>query len=252
MEDYHHVKYYKLLKESISWQSQNWKKRRKPVSIEHRENRLHGKSTTWIAKELNVSISSVSLWTRDIELTEEQSEYLRNSEARQEAQKKGAEANVIKHRRKRIKYQEEGRAKAREGDQLHLAGCMLYWGEGNKSRTEIRLTNSDPDMMIIFMRFLRESLQVNECKIKMALNFYLNNGLSQDEIESYWQDLLNIPAKRMRDSIINNQPSSSKQKGRKLPYGMCMVEVNSVKHKQHIYGAIQEYIGIDKPDWLDI
>ena len=98
-----------------------------------REYRRQGKSILWIARKLNVAKSSVSTWTRDIELTDEQYEYLQNSEERQEAQRKAAEANVIVHRNKRLKYQESGRKQAREGCLLHQGGCMLYWAEGKKN-----------------------------------------------------------------------------------------------------------------------
>jgi len=40
------------------------------------------------------------------------------------------------------------------------------------------------------------------------------------------------------------------QKGRKLRYGVCEISISSVQHMQHIYGAIQEYVGIDRPEWV--
>jgi hypothetical protein len=42
------------------------------------------------------------------------------------------------------------------------------------------------------------------------------------------------------------------EKRRKLPYGVCELSVGSAKYMQHIYGAIQEYAGIDRPEWLDL
>lgn len=36
---------------------------------------------------------------------------------------------------------------------LHLAGCMLYWAEGAKSRNTIEFANSDPNMVRLFCRF---------------------------------------------------------------------------------------------------
>jgi hypothetical protein len=36
-----------------------------------------------------------------------------------------------------------------------------------------------------------------------------------------------------------------------LPYGTARVSVCSVVVVQSIYGAIQEYAGIDRPEWLD-
>ena len=36
----------------------------------------------------------------------------------------------------------------------------------------------------------------------------------------------------------------------KLPYGTCRLSVHSTAIVQHIYGAIQEYAGFDRPEWL--
>jgi hypothetical protein len=218
---------------------------------EARRLRRQGMSINKIAKKLGISLSSASTWCRDIPLTEEQEEALRFSNERYEAQAKGAKANVEIHREKRRLYQAEGRQKAREGDALHLAGCMLYWAEGAKSRHELLFVNSDADMLVIFIKFLRESMNIPDEKLKLRINCYLNNGLTQYEIEQYWLDILAVPREQLRQTIINDQPKSSQQKGRKLRYGVCVIAVSNVRFIQHIYGAIQEYSGIDKPEWLD-
>ena len=51
-----------------------------------------------------------------------------------------------------------------------------------------------------------------------------------------------------------NRPSSASRrlKGNILPYGTARVRVNSTFLVQSIYGAIQEYAGIDRPEWLDL
>lgn len=214
--------------------------------------RREGMSIKSIAKKVGVSPSSVSGWCRDIKLTPEQEEALQNSNARREAQVKGARANVIKHRKKRMKYQEEGRQKAREGDPLHLAGCMLYWAEGEKARNEIKFVNSDADMMVLFIKFMRECFDIPENKFKIRINVYLGNGLSPEEIINYWLDALNLTDKSLNKSRFNAQPKSSKQTRKSLPYGVCELYVGGGQYMQHIYGAIQEYAGIDRPEWLDL
>jgi hypothetical protein len=37
-----------------------------------------------------------------------------------------------------------------------------------------------------------------------------------------------------------------------LPYGTGRLSVHSTDVIQSIYGAIQEYAGIDRPEWLDL
>ena len=142
-----------------------------------------------IAKQIGVSLSSVSLWVRDIVLSPEHEEALRWNNKRFEAQRAGSQANVTKQRVLRQQYQEEGRAKAREGNLQHSQGCMLYWAEGKKSRHNLTFSNSDPDMMVMFLKFLRESLNVSEEKVTFRIHCYLGNNLLLEEIEDYWLGL---------------------------------------------------------------
>ena len=60
-----------------------------------------------------------------------------------------------------------------------------------------------------------------------------------------------LPASCLRKSTVNvySKYSKKKRKGR-LPYGTVRVCVHSTKIVQQIYGAIQEYGGFDRPEWL--
>jgi transposase-like protein len=214
--------------------------------------RQQGWSVKEITRELGVAKSSVSLWVRDIELTPEQKRALHDrSGPRYRAQANGSKAVAAKYRELRCEYQAEGRAKALEMDPLHITGCMLYWAEGAKARNILQFGNSDPAMMQFFLRFLREALQIEENKIGLRINCYTGNGLDVKEIEHFWRELLGLPESALKKTIINRQPTSSQQKGRKLPYGMCIIDVCDTRAVQHIFGAIQAYSGIDNPVWLD-
>ncbi len=215
-----------------------------------RQLRSAGMSVKDIAKQLGIAKSSVSLWVRDIELSAEQKLVLKNKHPNYDAAVKGSNTNHHKALQQRIAYQQEGRAKARESDPLHLAGCMLYWAEGAKTRNSVQLVNSDPDMMRVFIRFLRQSLHVPDEQMNIRAICYTNNGVSVEEIETYWLNLLELPAHCLRRTTVNVQPASSRQRGRKLIYGVCVLSVYRVRIAQRIFGAIQEYIGIDKPEWV--
>src|SRR5688500_2668112 len=126
-----------------------------------------GMSVREIEKELGVSRSSVSLWVRDIELTEVQKANLWTRQRFYDSKKLGATANAVRFREQRLQYQQVGRAKAREGNPLHHAGCMLYWAEGEKSKNTLNFVNSDANMMLLFIQFLREEMQVADDKISI-------------------------------------------------------------------------------------
>ena len=210
-----------------------------------------GLSVNKIAELIGVSRSTVSRWVKDVPLTDDQRHHLINTSRSYGAQHQGSVANKVKHRKIRETYQQAGREKALEGDPLHLAGCMLYWAEGHKSRTECRFTNSDTDMIYSYIQFLRNSLHVEDAQLQIRITTYLDNGLAIEEIECYWLDILQLPYQCLLQSEMK-QPNSSQQKGRKLLYGTCTLRIKGgTKYVQHIYGAIQEYMQIDKPEWLD-
>lgn len=207
-----------------------------------------GMSVKLIAQRLGVSAGSVSVWVRDIELTPLQAEVNRRR-ARGDS---GVTWQRIS-RARRQQHQLEGRERARLADPLHASGCMLYWAEGSKSRNTVHLANSDPAMMEFFVRFLRECFGLTSEDFTFSLNVYTNNGLTIDEIEQFWRDKLGLSPESARKHQTNHYPTSSSGKKRaKLPYGVCSLRVKrSTWLVQHIYGAIQEYSGIDQPGWLD-
>jgi transposase-like protein len=212
--------------------------------------REQGLSVKEICKTLGVAKSSVSVWVRDIELTDEQQTVLSLRRPDDIGRQKGATTNRNKGLAQRLQYQEAGRIKARERDQLHLAGCMLYWAEGSKARHMLDFSNSDADMMTLYLKFLRESLQIEDADIILRISCYLGNGVAVEEIEEYWINLLGLPRSSLRKTLVNIQPRSSQQKGRKLKYGMCKICVYRTQAIHHVLGAIQEYAGIEKPEWL--
>ena len=209
-----------------------------------------------IAARLGVSPGSVYLWTKDIELTEEQkAANLRGPTGPQhpERVRRRAEAWAARCRQRRAEMQAEGRRIAKRGrDPLHLAGCMLYWAEGGKRRNAVQFTNSDAGMVAFFRRFLVDALRVKPGDIHLSINVYTNNGMGIDEIERYWLDLLRLPSSSARSHVLNHTPTSSSGRARnKLPYGVARLSVHNTSVVQHIYGAIQEYAGFDEPAWLD-
>lgn len=210
-----------------------------------------GLSIKEIAEKLGAARSSVSVWVRDIDLTPQQQARLDERNKYHPAQRRGSHANKAKHRELREQYQQEGRLKARESDLLHSWGCMLYWAEGNKSRNMIAFSNSDVDMMKIFVRFLRESLRISDENIRFRVNCYADTEERQSQVIQYWCDALKLSQEHARSHSFNARPISSKQTNHKLKWGVCRVEVYDTRAIQHIYGAIQEYVGIHKDDWLD-
>ena len=152
-----------------------------------------GWSIKRIAREVHAAQSTVSLWVRDIELTPEQRHALRDWA--DQARRDGNARTTERARGLRRDAQEEGRRRAREGDPVHLTGCMLYWAEGSKAKNHVEFVNSDGGMVALFVRFLRECYDVPNDRILLTCNCFTNNGLTLEGIEDWW-----LEAARARSS----------------------------------------------------
>jgi hypothetical protein len=199
-----------------------------------------------------VAKSSVSLWVRDIELTPEQHAALAARNVAYNRQMSGTRKQAAHRRAERIEYQEQGRALARLGDPLLVGGCMLYWAEGARSRNSLRFTNSDPEMVRFFVRFLRGRFQIDAAAFSVTCNLFADHLARPREIELFWLEVAGLPESCLRKSSVNVYSKYSQKKRRnKLPYGTCRISVCRTWLAQTIYGAIQEIGGFKRDSWLE-
>lgn len=214
--------------------------------------RDEGASIKEIARRVGVSKSSVSYWVRDIELTDEQSaEFLRRNPA-YNRQVNGSGVQAARRRAERVAYQLEGRRLAQLGNEMHAAGCMLYWAEGEKARNSLRFTNSDPEMVRFFLAFLRACFNVPDENVRLTCNLFADHESRQHEIERFWLEVTELPRSCLCKSKVNAYSKYSKKKRlNRLPYGTVRIAVSRTRLVQSIYGAIQEYAGFERPEWLD-
>jgi hypothetical protein len=199
-----------------------------------------------IANLVGASESSVSSWVRDIALSEQQQQALR-----ERAQLARNRARSAHFRARRRAFQDEGRTLAQRGDPIHAAGCMLYWAEGSKSRVAVQFVNSDPAMVRYFVGFLRTYYELSDESFRIDCHLFADHLERQREIELVWLETMGLPPSCLRKSTVNVYSKHSKKKRcNRLPYGTVRVCVHSTRLVQSIYGSIQEYGGFERPEWL--
>ena len=102
------------------------------------------------------------------------------------------------YRKIRVENREKGRKKAKRLSRDYMYGCILYWTEGSKGRHTVDFANSDIVMVKYFLNFLRKHFKVEDEKVSISINAYLNNGISLGDIEEYWLDHLELPRMSLR------------------------------------------------------
>ena len=123
-------------------------------------------------------------------------------------------------------------------DQLKLMGIILYLGEGAKtSRGTVSVANSDPEVIKIFTRFLREICNVAENKFRIHIHTFAHADI--EKTEKYWSKITEISRNQFYKTY--SKPSSaSLQKRQTLPYGTCSINLNDTKLFLKIMGWIEK------------
>ena len=184
-----------------------------------RELRGQGMTMNEIVSQLGVSKASVSLWVRDVVLTNRQRSILTKrgfSVSAIEKRRVNRIANTQKRHRIIIDGAKEKIPTLSEHELL-LVGAALYWGEGGKTKTGMaRLSTSAPEVIKIMMRFFSETCKVPSEKFRGHVHTYSHLNIKQ--AEKYWSNVSGIPLKQFYKTY--SKPSvASKGKKDSTPYG---------------------------------
>lgn len=170
-----------------------------------RELRKEGLGIKTIAHNLGVSTSSVSLWCRDIVLTPEQIHELeRRSRDPRYGRRLAYTQNLREAKNKKITLLME-EAKKEIGDlterELFIAGVALYWAEGFKKDNLVGFSNSDPEMVMVFMKWLRLCGVAKErLKFRVGVNESYRDTV--EKIERYWRNTLGVKTSQFQKPFL--------------------------------------------------
>lgn len=114
----------------------------------------------------------------------------------------------------------------------------------------LTLANSDPNLIRVYMRFLRDACGVSDERITLRINGYLGNGIEREDIIAYWLDITKLSPSNLRSCTFNIHSNMSTHRKKNLIYGTAHLIVCSVELVQRVYGAISEIAGVEEALFL--
>ena len=121
---------------------------------------------------------------------------------------------------------------------LKTVGTMLYWGEGYKAgKSLVDFANSDKDMIVLFLKFLREICGVDEGRLRVYSYFYANQDIGKNI--KFWSDVTKITKKQFTKPYIRKD--FRKDKINKMPHGLIHIRYSDKKLLNLIKIWIEEY-----------
>ncbi len=190
--------------------------------------RRKGYAINAIAKELGVAKSSVSLWVRNIQLTERQVNKLKLSPFTNIAIERRRESRLKNENRKRQESISSAQSEVPilDAKNLWLMGVMLYWAEGGKTQRMVRFSNGDPEMIKIMIKFFKIVCEVPNTKLRGYI--HIHDSLDHKAAEEYWSNISGIPISQFFKTYRKPNKSSLNNKNT-LPYGVLDIYVLDVK-----------------------
>lgn len=200
----------------------------KPIALELRKT---GKSYNEISRQLRVSKSTLSEWLKGHRWSQDITANL-NKQLKQSAIIRIRYLNKIRGEHLRRVYEAGKKEAVVEFERLKyhplfIAGVMAYWGEGDKvSRFGVRIANTDPAMIRLFVTFLRDVCQIKADKIYAGILVYPD--LDEKLCRKFW-----IEKTGLRESnFIKSTVIQGRHKTRRVRYGICNAGLSSAYFKQ--------------------
>lgn len=118
-----------------------------------------------------------------------------------------------------------------EDIKLFYTAIGLYLGEGDKkSRHLVKMANTDPYILRIFLKFLREICDVREIKIGAELNIF--NDVNLKKAINFWISEVGITREQLKTMTVRESRGGSYKK--KSEYGTLSIYFANTKLKKII------------------
>src|SRR3989338_580407 len=176
--------------------------------------RKQGLSYKDILKEIPVAKSSISLWLKDLPLTEEEKKFLKYRRKANITNGRIKAATVLHN--KRLAKDRALFLDAKSEFELFIPepffgiGLALYWAEGTKRGSGFAFSNSDPAMVRMMVLWIEKYLKIH-CS-ELTARLYTHRPFENDGLEDFWSHVTEIPIANFRKTTYKPMGLSVKKR----------------------------------------
>ena len=142
---------------------------------------------------IGVPKSTLSDWFSNLEISDKArmkiEDRARGISLRNLIKRNKAQTHIARRRKMKVMHESRKEVAELSKSELLIVGASLYWAEGYKKaiakdgvkRTyhPVSFANSDPEMVKLFMRFLREVCEVPEERIRLSMRIYQHQSANE-------------------------------------------------------------------------
>jgi hypothetical protein len=186
-----------------------------------------------ILDALNVSVakSTLSVWFSDLDLCQKAKECLQNKlqTQRDRARNFALQKNKDNRNNYLAGLKKKHKNIVSEISSLNsslIALSMLYLGEGGKRGGHTYFGNSDPEIITLFLVFLRRCFAIDEKKFRITVQCRADQN--SKELEVFWSEISGVPLDQFYATRVDKRSIGKRTK--KISYkGVCRIDYFSAE-----------------------
>jgi len=114
----------------------------------------------------------------------------------------------------------------------------LLGGEGTKSnKNAVRLGNTDPDLIIVFIRFLKECFSIDTRRLKFGLQIF--SDMDPNRAKRFWMHKLHARSTQFQKVIVTQARGLGTYK-KKTQHGVLTVYFGNTRLQGEILATIEK------------
>jgi hypothetical protein len=193
-----------------------------------------------IAETLKVSKGSVSLWCRDVIISEKLKDKIRVEHYKKT--EKGRLMGAQMNKNKRLASIEKADIFGIENinklnkKEVILIATALYWSEGSKSdmSSGFRFVNSDPKMILFMRDFLIKYMEIKNSELTCSIQINEVHRSRIVNVLSFWKNLLELEDQQIRKPYFVKTKNQKIYKNSDNYYGICKLIVKKSTNLKYI------------------
>lgn len=185
--------------------------------------RKEGYSYDFIAKQLGISKSALSIWLRDIP-------FLHNAFTLKSI--RIGQLRIIEAKRSDkiisfVKANEfsEQKVKNLSVSDIFMVGLGIYIGEGSKTTNIIRIVNSDPQIIKFMIVWFRKCFNVQKDNFKIRIHLYPDNN--KLNTLKFWMKELELQEDNFHPVYVDRRLNKKRKLYKPLPHGTAHLTIVS-------------------------
>ncbi|PIS15789.1 hypothetical protein COT62_01815 [Candidatus Roizmanbacteria bacterium CG09_land_8_20_14_0_10_41_9] len=208
---------------------------------------LRGKGCSYqeIGQELSIAKSTAYLWTTDVFLDRDAREAIikKINDGRSRAQESIKKKYLLKERELKTKLNNQYSRLKLSNEVKKILCAIFFWTEGGKSsKYYVSFINSDPNMIKVFLKLLRDGYDIDETKLRALI--HIHEYHKDGDLKKFWAQITHIPITQFSRSYLKPHTKKRIREGYQGSLRIRYYDSKIAHELRMLYNILPDILGV--------